>query len=49
MKKIDHKLSKAESIILTIKEQIEVLITVKVHTGVPAAGVIISGWESSLD
>lgn len=49
MKKIDDKLSKAESIILTVKEQIEVLITVKVHTGVPAAGVIISRWESSLD
>lgn len=49
MKKIDDKLSKAESIILTIKEQIEVLITVKVHTGVPATGVIFSGWESSLE
>lgn len=49
MKKIDDKLSKAESIILTVKEQIEVLITVKVHTGVPATGVIISGWESSLE
>lgn len=45
----DIKWSKAESIILTIKKWIEVLVAVKVHTGVLATWVINSRWKSSLE
>lgn len=33
---------------LTVEKEIEVLVTVKVHTGVLATWVIVSRWKSSL-
>lgn len=40
--------AKLESPVLTIKKRVEVLITVKVHTGVLAVWVIVSRREPSL-
>lgn len=47
--KIKSSATKWNKSIITIEEWIEVLVTVKVHTGVFTTGAIVSRWETSLE
>lgn len=47
LKSIDFVVS--GSVILTIKECIEVFVAVEVHAGVLATRVVVSGWKSNLE
>lgn len=47
LKSIDFVVS--GSVILTIKERIEVFVAVEVHAGVLATRVVVSGWKSNLE